>query len=156
MKTTIILASIVLSFSAFAGGYDAGQASSSTASGIISAIQHKSTQEYLRLIPSLQQFHYIMDLNAETYGNKLVAAKQEFELEYESQIIPAAQKAFERVIQEGKERGIKWSSAKFARFVHEEGVLTVVISSQGKEYSLLIKTVEINGKLGVTQFIRLI
>src|SRR5687767_14706518 len=68
---------------------------------VITALQHKSCQEYVALFPMLQEFHQMMEMNSVFYGESLSDAKQEFDNTYKSHLVPAVKESFDHIIREG-------------------------------------------------------
>lgn len=132
---------------------------------VITALQHMSSQEYVALFPTLQEFHQMMEKNSLFYGEFLSEAKEEFATHYESDLIPSVKASFERIIFEGKEKGIAWNSIRFERIEPTElmeqqfaaAPVTIVFTANGKEYKLnLEKALVMQASWKVSQFMRLI
>lgn len=132
---------------------------------IVAALQNVSVQEYMALFPSLEEFHQLMDNNANLYGESLSDAKLEFGATYKSRLVAEAQESFARIIREGKEKGIVWndiqlkkvqsSETKEQRFAQAE--VTIEFSSNGKVYKLnMERALVIDGRWKVTQYVRLV
>ncbi|HEY5917727.1 MAG TPA: hypothetical protein VIU13_10015, partial [Chryseolinea sp.] len=116
-----------------------------TALSVISAFKHNSIDEYSQMVPSLIEFHQIMDANDKLYGGFLTEAKREFAIRYERELIPSVRQAFTSVIAEGSKRGIDWQKIEFVRVEtielqgHENHAqLDIVFREKGKEYTLRI------------------
>jgi hypothetical protein len=145
----------------------AASASSSKemAEQVITALQHMSSQEYIALFPTLQEFHQMMEKNSPFYGESLSAAKQEFATTYESHLIPAVKESFDRIVREGNKKGIEWSTIRFERMESSKIVkqqfaqaqVVIVFTANGKKYSLsLEKALIMNAQWKVSQFIKLV
>jgi len=134
-----------------------------TGSHVISALRQASIEEYRSMLPTLAEFHQIMDSNSGLYGVHLTEAKKEFATRYQNEIVPSVNAAFKAVIVEGNKRGINWDNIQFVRIKDEatqqqEGPvqLEIVFSEGSKEYSLKIKNAFVwQGQWRVTQFIGL-
>jgi hypothetical protein len=132
------------------------------ASQIVTAFQHRSLQEYSSLFPSLEYFHGIMEKNAAIYGPNLEEAKEEFEQQYTTLVLPAMNQSFKTVIAQGMKAGIDWASIKLVsvEFGDENAAATpatIRFTSNGKEYRLRFeKTLSINGEWKVSQYVSLI
>ena len=131
---------------------------------VITALQHMSSQEYVALFPTLQEFHQMMEKNSPFYGESLSAAKQEFATTYESHLITAVKESFDQVIREGNENGIAWSTIRFERVESSEimkqqfaeAQVAIVFTSNEKRYRLsLEKALIMNARWKVSQFIKL-
>jgi hypothetical protein len=168
MKTTIILLTI-LSFTMTSFTINPERpveySSEQMAIQVVTALQHSSTQEYVTLFPSLQEFHQMMDENSLLYGDFLPEAKEEFAVHYESDLIPLVKESFDRVLREGKKIGINWNTIQFKRTesidVIDHGIaatpVTIVFSSNGKEYKLSMeKALVLHARWKVSQFIKLV
>jgi hypothetical protein len=135
-----------------------------TGSSVISALKKSSIEEYSALLPTLSEFHQIMDANDKLYGGFLTEAKREFAVRYEREIIPSVKAAFKAVLAEGNKRGINWQNVEFVRVKNggtpgqENPVqLDIVFREKEKEYTLRIANAFIwQGQWRVTQFIELI
>jgi hypothetical protein len=130
---------------------------------VVSALHKSSTIHFSALYPPVEVFYELMEENTALYGSNFEEAKATFTNEYQSNVIPAMNKAFERVIAEGKKSGIDWSKIKFQRVESsaEEkefsfAPLTIVFSANNKEYSLMIaKAVYFKGQWKVSQYLTL-
>lgn len=133
------------------------------ASNVINALRTRSIEEYIAMLPTLSEFHQIMDANDKLYGGFLIEAKREFAARYEHEVIPSANEAFTAVIAEGSKRGIDWQKVEFVRVEkidlqgHENHAqLDIVFREEGKEYTLRIENAFIwRGQWKVTQFVEL-
>jgi hypothetical protein len=135
-----------------------------TGSIVIRALKKNSVEEYKALLPTLSEFHQIMDANDRLYGRFIKEAKREFAIQYEREVVPSVKAAFNSVIDEGNKRGINWQNVEFVRIKdgatpgHKNPVqLDIVFSERGKEYTLRIENAFIwQGQWRVTQYIELI
>jgi hypothetical protein len=134
-----------------------------TAKQITLAFRHASARDYLALYPSLTDFYRLME-SSKVYGDLLDDAKQEFADTYTHTLLPSVQESFEAVLQEGKEKGIDWSTVEFVRLSAPEledsrfttVPVTIIITSKGLEYQLTIeKAIIVNGQLKVSQYLTL-
>lgn len=145
--------------------YASANSSEEIAKQIITALQHVSSQEYVDLFPTLQEFHQMMGKNSDFYGESLSAAKQEFADTYENHLITTVKESFDRIIREGNEKGIKWNTIRFER-IESSGItqdqfgqaqVAIVFTANGKAYTLALKKALImNAQWKVSQFIELI
>ena len=134
-----------------------------TASSLISAFKKNSVEEYSALLPTLSEFHQIMDANDRLYGDYLTEAKREFAIRYEQEIMPSVKAAFKSVIAEGNKRGINWQNVEFVRVENDDSSgqenpaqLDIIFSERGKEHTLRIEKAFVwQGQWRVTQFIEL-
>jgi hypothetical protein len=132
---------------------------------VMTALQHMSSQEYIALFPTLQEFHQMMEKNSPVYGGSLSAAKQEFATTYERHLITAVKESFDRIVREGNKKGIEWSTIRFERMESSEIVkqqfaqaqVVIVFNANGKTYRLCVeKALIMNGQWKVSQFIKLV
>ena len=130
----------------------------------VHSLQQSSATAFVELLPSLQDFHQIMDANSRAYGRNLREAKEEFASNYSEQILPQAKESFEALLQTGKEQGIDWNNVSFVRLETLQGntetsiaSFFIVLSSQGKEFKIRVKSaLQINGQWKVSQFVKLV
>ena len=139
--------------------------SKAMAEQVITALQHMSSQEYVALFPTLQEFHQMMEKNSLFYGEFLSAAKQEFTTTYESHLITTVKESFDRIIREGNKKGIAWNTIRFERIESSETVkqqfaeaqVAIVFTANEKRYRLsLEKALIMNARWKVSQFIKLV
>jgi len=120
-----------------------------------------SSQEYVALFPTLQEFHQMMEKNSLFYGEFLSAAKQEFTTTYESHLVTAVKESFDRIIREGNKKGIAWNtirleSSEIVKQQFAEAQVAIVFTSNEKRYRLsLEKALIMNARWKVSQFIKL-
>lgn len=131
---------------------------------IIRAVANQSEPEFLALLPSVADFHGIMNANAGFYGGNIADAQKEFSTVYATQVVPKARKAFTNLVQQGRKHGIDWHQIQVTGIdtgTEPKGKLaltTVSIKflSGGKPYSLIVdKSLVWNGQWKVSQYIRL-
>ncbi len=146
MKTTIFLVTVaLLTTAALPISTVSENASDHLAQHIVAALKKGSAEDYAKLLPTLAEFHDVMDNNSSVYGEYLTDAKEEFAARYENKIIPAAKKSFTSVLEEGARRGINWSQIKLEKVECVTSAkdlkpvpFTIVFSSNGKEYRIAI------------------
>jgi hypothetical protein len=134
------------------------------ASNVIHALRTRSIEEYCAMLPTLPEFHQLMESNDKLYGGFLTEAKREFAIQYERELIPSVKEAFNSVIREANKRGIEWEHAELVRVEkidlqgHENHAqLDIIFREDEKEYTLRIENAFIwRGQWKVTQFIELI
>ena len=85
MKTVIIL--IALALSATALSIPINQISDQLARQIAAALKNRAAEEYAELFRPLISFHATMDENSSFYGENLTAAKVEFSICYENEVL---------------------------------------------------------------------
>jgi hypothetical protein len=132
---------------------------------IVEALQHQSLDKYMRLFPTLDEFHQIMEFHQNAYGKNLGAAKDDFTRHYHDVLLPSLKVSFESLLKDGESKGIDWSVAQFVRVeIDEESSrtydvvpLTLVIESKGNYYRIQFeKVLLIRGELRVSQFVKLV
>ena len=167
-KSIIILSALTMTLSSFntlsteERIAKADAAGERMASQVVTAFQHRSLQEYTTLFPSIEYFHGIMEKNSAIYGGNLEEAKEEFEQQYTTEVLPAMNQSFKAIISQGIKAGIDWASIKLinVEFDNENAATTpatIKFSSNGKEYKLHFeKTLSINGEWKVSQYVSLI
>lgn len=164
MKTFTILTLFSMLSTGIQNNNSITNAPEQTASNVVHAFQARSIDEYRALLPSLSEFHQIMDANNRLYGSFLAEAKREFAIHYERDVLPFAKEAFDSALAEGNKRGIDWQKAEFVRVTKSETDgdqspvrLDIVFKSEGKEHALRIENAFIwNGQWRITQFVRLL
>ena len=131
---------------------------------IIRAVADQSESDFLALLPSVSDFHAIMNANAVFYGGNIAEAQKEFSSVYTAQVVPQAKKAFAKLIQEGKKHRIDWRTIEVAGIdtaTEPGGTLSFVsvsinFLSSGNPYRLIVdKSLVWNGQWKVSQHIRL-
>lgn len=134
-----------------------------TAKQITRAFRNASARDYLALYPSLTDFYRLME-SSDAYGDFLEDAKQEFADTYTHKLLPSVQESFETISEEGKEKGIDWSTVEFVRLSapvlgdprFTTVPVTIVMESKGLEFQLVIeKAIVVNGQLKVSQYLSL-
>lgn len=163
MKSFTILTLFSMLSTGFQNSVSFKNAPEETGSSVISAFKKSSIEEYSALLPTLSEFHQIMDANDKLYGGFLTEAKREFAVRYEQEIIKSVKASFKTVLAEGNKRGINWQNVEFVRVKSgtpgkENPVqLDIVFREKEKEYTLRIANAFIwQGQWRVTQFIELI
>src|SRR5687768_11574406 len=79
---------------------------------IVAALQNSSSEDYVKLFPSLIEFQDVMKANSELYGKYLSDAQGEFAANYRANLLPAVKRSFDGLIKEGEEKGIEWKSVR--------------------------------------------
>lgn len=140
------------------------ESSEQFAKQVITALRHNSSLKYTAMFPTLNDFHQIMDAHRDVYGESLSAAMQEFSAAYESRLMREVKDAFDRVLDEGRTRGITWSTILLERvdapavtdqFGHAQ--VTIVFTADGRSHRLILeKALILNSQWKVSQFIKLI
>lgn len=164
MKSFTILTLFSMLSTGFQNYSSVTNAAEQTGSGVISALKKKSIEEYRALLPTLSEFHQIMDTNDGLYGGFLTEAKRDFAVQYEQEVLPSVRKSFSTVVAEGHKRGINWQNIEFVSVKkistpgHENPVqLNIVFRENNKEYTLRIQNAFLwHGQWKVTQFIELV
>jgi hypothetical protein len=131
---------------------------------IVAALQSESPSEYIRLFPSLGEFHELMNSNADAYGPYLAEAKMDFDKEYNDALIPAVKKSFREILQSGREKGIVWSEIKFQsadfKLENKHGLTVpgiISFSYKGKVHQLrLEKAIVLQNNWKVGQYLQLV
>jgi hypothetical protein len=171
MKTTIItLGALVATLITFlaAGSLalntkPAIHTSAQLGAKVVASLQESSFAQYEQLFPSLEEFKNLMEENAHVYGNNLKAAQADFANEYHTKLVPVLKESFDKLQRDGKEKEIDWSAVKYvttsyqvAKDDHTKASITVVVSSNGKEYQITIQNIlVINGQWRIGQFAKL-
>jgi hypothetical protein len=141
------------------------RASQALADQLVLALQENSADKYVELAPSLADLKKVMDAHEAIYGDHLPEAKKVFEVEYEKVILPAARKAFDGLIAEGKRRGIDWRAVTLVRWQAaatteselQPHLFSIVVTHADKHHTIEIeKAFFLNGRWRVSQFIKLI
>jgi len=146
MKTTIILITVVLLTPAALPVPIFYQSDSERlAQQVITALKKGSPEDYAALFPTLGEFQAMMDQNSFVYGEYLSAAKEEFAVRYENEIMPSVKTSITSILQEGNKKGIDWSQINFESAEcnmpakdFETVPFTIVFSVKGKEYRMTI------------------
>ena len=169
MKTTIVLSTLALTLSSFVPvpTADLSVITNSELMGrqVLHAFHYGLVTEYQQLFPKLKDFYQLMDADAAVYGNTLEAAKRDFARVHLEEVYPALSQSFERVIREGKEKGIDWGTAEFVRVEYSNlpqgkyglSNIDILFTSDGQMHTIAIeKALIINGEWKVSQFAKLI
>ncbi|HEX6226483.1 MAG TPA: hypothetical protein VFZ52_18815 [Chryseolinea sp.] len=164
-KSIIILSFLTMTISSFKTITEYRIAKSDAAAermavSVVNALRHRSLQEYTELFPSVEAFHQIMEKNASFYGENLAEAKEEFEVNYTLNVLPALNQSFKTIIAQGLKEGIDWSTIKLISFELNEQTAdapsTIAFSSNDKKYRLEFdRTLHINGEWKVSQYVKL-
>jgi hypothetical protein len=164
MKNSVVTLAILATLVANANSM-ADYAIEKVSQQLVTVLQAKSAREYVKLYPSLDEFHRLMKDNAIQYGPFLKEAQEEFALQYNTKVIPGLKASFENLIREGESRGIVWSEIEFiSSEVNKQpesqigtASFTVVISSKGKVYQIQIdEALLLNGQWKVSRFIKFV
>ena len=164
MKTSIIvtIALIMIATTSFQLYRTEAEPKEKVGLQVITALQHASVHEYSALFPSMADFHALMTKNAELYGKNLSEAAREFEKEYDLELYPAFEESFERILLEGKQKGIDWRTVRLVSVEAPEEIvgdfasvpMTITFTAQGKDYRLNIeKVLVMDGRWKVSHFI---
>lgn len=139
------------------------KASEQLAHEVIFALRLLSPNDYINLMPTLDEFKQIMKSNEVVYGPHLTEAQEDFTAKYETTILPAVRESFTNLIEEGTRRGINWSEITLVRVKSDEDQIlyatpiTLVIASEGREFMIVVeKALLINGQWKVSQFVKLV
>jgi hypothetical protein len=164
-NTSSLLTLIVLTMTSFSTSRrPAADSAEGIAHQVVAAFRQSSAESFVALLPSLSEFHELMQENASIYGNYLAEAKSEFTGQYTGNITRSAKASFERVLREGRTKGINWNEIRYAGLAVNatpeapltNSSFTVFFSAQGKEYRLHIdRALVIHSKWRVSPFIRL-
>jgi predicted peroxiredoxin len=168
-KSIIILSVLTMTLASFKTVQPEERITKADAAGermaatVVTAFQHRSLEEYTTLFPSIAAFHEIMEKNSAFYGGNIEEAKEEFEMHYTTEVLPALNQSFKSIIAQGMKAGIDWATIKLVSVEfdnqHESTTApaTITFSSKGKEYRLHFeKTILLNGEWRVSQYLRLI
>jgi hypothetical protein len=169
MKTAIILLTVlsmtITSFETIEREHNdalAEAAAERMAHQVVTALQHRSLEEYKTIFPTLGEVHAIMEYNASLYADNLAAAKDDFKIHYVHEALPALSKSFKSIIANGEKVGIDWNKIKlenveFSKTGTSIAPATITFSCEGKEYKLQFeRMLFINGEWKVSQFATLI
>ncbi len=129
------------------------------AQSVVNALKHRSVEEYTALFPQVTSFLDLMDKNGNFYGTNLEEAKEEFELQYTREVLPALNQSFNSILAQGSKAGIDWTTIKLIRVElgSKNEPTTITFSSQEKEYHLQFKSpLFINGEWKVSQHVTLV
>ena len=170
MKRLIASFMIITSLSSFTSPSEVSEKSrihSSKKLGleIIRAAADASESEFLALLPSVSDFHGIMNANAGVYKENIAEAQKEFSAVYAAQIVPKARKAFDNLLQQGRKHNIDWRTIEVTGIntgdEPNETLCFVTVSinfiSNERPYRLVVdKSLVWNGQWKVSQYIRLV
>ena len=165
MKKSIILLSVLaMTFASFRSTprlHKTDAAAERMVLNVVSAFRNSSLEEYASLYPSVSSFHEVMEKNSEFYGTNLEDAKRDFEEQYFRKLVPALNRSFKSVLDQGKKSGIDWLTIKLEKVsLQQSGTNSQCIltfSSNGEQFQLAFeKTLFIKGEWKVTQYLKLI
>ena len=164
MKTTLItpIAALMV-MTSFNTINDADVAANRMALQVVSALHKSSVIHYSALYPSVEAFYELMDENTALYGSNFEEAKAVFCSDYQNKVIPALNKSFEMILEQGKKSGIDWRTIKFERVECDAtpkeltfAPITIVFSANNKEFNINIdKAIYFQGQWRVSQYITL-
>ena len=166
-KSIILLSALTMTLASFntirpeKSILKADAAAERMANAVVAAFQHRSLSEYAALFPSVAAFHEIMEKNSAFYGPNLEDAKEDFEMHFTVEVLPALNQSFKSVIAQGIKAGIDWSTIKFMAVEFDDESsgtpATIAFSSNGKKYNLHFeKTLWMDGEWKVSQYLSLI
>ena len=134
---------------------------------LVTALNQSSSDAYLSLYPSVEEFRMLMNENASIYGAGLAEAQDDFEFQLRSKVMPGTVESFNRLLKEGEVKGIVWREVTFVKaelaeqFVNEPNdrlrtsSVIVTISHGGTNYSILMEeALVLNGRWCVSRSIR--
>jgi hypothetical protein len=127
------------------------EAAAHLAENLVTALRLQSSDEFIRLFPSVDQFHSLMQNNAGLYASSLAAAKQDFARTYQRDLIPALRAVFNQLIADGIEMGIDWKSVQNRGWEivpmgeTQTLQLSIVIESRGTKHKVIIENALIIG-----------
>ena len=137
--------------------------SSALGDRIVRSFQNQSADEFITLLPTLDEFHELMENNLEIYGSSLEEAKKDFSIEYNEHIVGAAKGSFTEVLNEGANRGIDWTGISFVKAEADgqatsfSSELTITFRSGAKEYKFRLRpAIVIDNQWRVTQNLELL
>ena len=167
-KITIALMTVLslASFNSFESteSYPYGNAPRQTGIRMVDALRQASAQAYLQEFPTLAELMGAMDQSRNIYGAHLEAAKQELAEQYVTDIVPAAQENFERLLGQGEARGIVWNEVEFVRWEinqrtqirWDEIPFVLVVQCHEREHRIAVKGMVLKGQLRLSQHLALI
>jgi hypothetical protein len=169
MKTSILITFITMTFFSFIPSTPDHRinhkASQDLAAQVVNALQQSSSSAYADLAPSVEDFKMIMADNAELYGGHLAEAQEVFVADYLMKTMPAVKESFEKILDNGRRRGIDWSNITLVSWETIDLVETpltsapfvIAIESGGKIVRIEIeKALYIGGHWHVSQYVKLI
>lgn len=130
-----------------------------TAQEILAALQANSSEEFLTIYPTLEEFHQLMTDNAHVYCEYLNDAKRDFADNYVADQLPELRESFDKIIKEGIQKGIDWKAVEYNGVELDQQAtqdlkpvpFTIVFLSNGKQYRLCIeKAFVLNGQWRVS------
>jgi len=169
MKTQMLVNLIAMTFLSFSpksvNNYLNHKASQNLADQVVAALQLASSESYVELAPSLDDFKKIIAQNAEMYNGHVAEAQEDFISCYLNNTLPSLRKSFDALLEEGKNRGIDWSNISLVSWetlnLIEAPLLAapfvIAIESDGKIFRIEItKALYINDHWCVSQYVKLI
>ena len=164
MKTIFLMTTITM-LSSFTTVPAREEISSSSALGdrLVRCFQHQSAEEFSALLPTLDEFHQIMEENSAIYGENLEEAKRDFDIHYNENIVRSARASFDKVLQDGSGRGIDWKAITFLKAQVEgpsnsfSSPLLITFASRGEVYKLRLRpAIVFHNHWRVTQHLELL
>ena len=131
---------------------------------MLDALRQSSSDAFSAAIPTLEEFHRLMDQNQFLYGENLQMAKADLEQQYHESVLPAIRRSFRNVISQGQKAAIDWSNIKLVsvevgaepRADFDVLPVTIVFASKKEQYRIQIdKALVIGGQWRTSQFMRL-
>ncbi len=130
---------------------------------LMNALKQSSAFAYSELIPSVSELHGLMKDNEGLYGPYVQEAGQELTNDYIHNFLPAVEKSFDDVLEQGARRGIEWSKIQFVNYetdgseAQSPTYFAITFSSNGKNFQIRIENAFfVNGQFRANQHIRLI
>ena len=164
MKTTILLSVLMITMTSFELRHSEIDSKQKLGLQMIDALRHPTSDAFSSAIPTLEEFHRLMDRNQSLYGENLQVAKSAFEQQYHGSLLPAIRRSFKDLISQGKKAGIDWNTIRLVSVDIEEDPtadfdvlpLTIVFTSKKKQYRINIdRALVIEGRWRISQFIKL-
>ncbi len=166
MKTIATLAGVsVIAFASMADtptldNHD--EAIAQLVDNLVTVLKSQSSDEFVKLFPSVEQFHALMTDNAGFYASSLPAAKEDFARTYRQSLLPVLRLSFNQLIKDGVEMGISWKGIRLVRWetspTSPSGKiqLVAIIEDRGIEHKVIIENaLIINGGIYVSSAIRI-
>jgi hypothetical protein len=162
---TITLLALTVATSSFSNhaicADENGSAGQKLANHIVDALQRQSAETFVALFPTVEEFYAMMEKNAKVYGPFLQDAQLEFAHDYMRNLIPSLHDSFTALLAAGAARGIVWHELSLVSVhVNERGKnqsVTLVVASGGNEHKIILeKPLWIDGRLKISQFVKLV
>jgi len=101
-----------------------------------------------------------MEAHADLYGANLKLAKKELASKYQQNILPAYERSFYQLLDQGEQNGINWQEVSIDKVAvtQTSGVAKgfVILHYQGKEFQLVVeKLLRVGDQWKVSQFVEL-